>query len=114
MGMWVEKIVATIVMLVGKMGYIGIVLLMFLESSFFPFPSEVIIPPAGYLCSTGEMNILLVVASGIAGSLFGALFNYYIAVFLGRPFILKYGYLVGITRDRYMSAERFFTKHGEI
>lgn len=78
---------------VADMGYGGIVLLMALESSFVPFPpSEVVVPPAGYLASQGgQMNIYLVVLSGIAGSLIGATVNYYLAVFMGRKLLDKYG-----------------------
>ena len=56
-----------LVAVVGHMGYPGIVGLMFLESSFFPFPSEVVVPPAGYLAWKGEMNLILVIISGIVG-----------------------------------------------
>lgn len=86
-----EQMIAWLVETIGRMGYPGIIALMFLESSFIPFPSEVVIPPAGYLASRGEMNIYLVVLSGVVGSLLGAFFNYYIALFLGRPLLLKYG-----------------------
>ena len=64
---------------------------MTVESSFVPFPSEVIMPPAGYLSFIGEMNIYMVILSGTLGSLLGALINYYLSFFLGRPFIVKYG-----------------------
>ena len=70
-----------------NLGYPGIVLLMAIESSFIPFPSEVVIPPAAYLASQGEMNIFLVVLSGILGSLIGATFNYFLAMWLGRGLV---------------------------
>ena len=73
--------------LISEMGYWGIALLMTVESSFIPFPSEVIIPPAAYLAQQGEMNIYLVVVAGIAGSLLGALINYFLAFTLGRKII---------------------------
>ena len=81
------EIVAWLVSTVGKMGYTGITALMFLESSFFPFPSEVVMPPAGYLAWKGEMNLWAVLLAGIAGSILGAIFNYWIAVKFGRPFL---------------------------
>ncbi len=108
------EVVQFIVSTVGKMGYGGIVALMFLESSFFPFPSEVVIPPAAYLASKGEMNLYLVIICGTIGSLLGAIFNYYIALYLGRPFFLKYGRYFFITEKSINSAERFFEKHGHI
>ena len=70
----------------GQLGYPGIVALMFLESSFFPFPSEVVIPPAGYLAAKGEMDLGMVILSGILGSLLGALFNYWISLRVGGRF----------------------------
>jgi len=103
-----------IVATVGRLGYPGIVALMFLESSFFPFPSEVVIPPAGYLASRGEMSLVWVIAAGILGSLLGALFNYGLAVWLGRPFLHRYGRYVGLTPRALERVEGFFRRHGEI
>ena len=99
---------------IGKMGYTGIVSLMFLESSFFPFPSEVVMPPAGYLAWKGEMSLTLVLISGIAGSILGALFNYWLAVKLGRPFLLKYGKYFFISPESLKKADDFFSKHGHV
>ena len=65
-----------------ELGYTGIVFLMTIESSFIPFPSEVVVPPAAYLASQGEMNIYLVILSGILGSLIGATINYVLALSL--------------------------------
>jgi membrane protein DedA with SNARE-associated domain len=96
------------------MGYWGIFLLMFLESTFFPFPSEVIMIPAGYLAHKGEMNIYIIVIVGTVGSVAGALFNYYIAVHFGRKFILKYGKYFFIKEETLDKLEAFFTKHGEL
>jgi len=107
-----NKIVTLIVAVVAKMGYPGIVFLMFLESSFFPFPSEVVIVPAGYLASQGQMN--LVIIAGVLGSILGAIFNYFIAVKFGRPVILKYGKYVGFGEGAFGRGESFFRQHGEI
>lgn len=71
------------------MGYAGVFILMAIESSFLPFPSELAIPPAAYLASQGKMNIFLIVIIGTLGSLLGALFNYYLALWLGRPLVYK-------------------------
>lgn len=109
-----DGLIAWIVMTIGQLGYSGIVGLMFLESSFFPFPSEVVIPPAGYLAWKGEMNIFLVIAAGIAGSLLGALFNYWIAAKWGRRFFEKYGKFFFISRETLDKTEAFFVKHGHI
>ncbi len=109
-----ERFVPWLVEAIASMGYPGIIALMFLESSFFPFPSEVVVPPAGYLAAMGQMNLLLVILSGIAGSILGAVFNYWISLRFGRPFFQRWGkYLLvsGKTLDR---AEDFFEKHGHI
>lgn len=99
---------------VGSMGYPGIIFLMFIESTFIPLPSELVIPPAGYLISQNQMSWAGVILSGTLGSLLGALFNYAIAVYLGRPFILKYGKYFGISKKHLMKGEDFFQKHGNI
>ena len=109
-----EIIITWIVDTIGRLGYIGIIALMFLESSFFPFPSEVVVPPAGYLASKGEMNIWLVVVCGILGSLLGALFNYLLALWLGRPLLLRYGKYFFLPKERFDKVDDFFYKHGEI
>lgn len=109
-----EHVVSWLVATIGHWGYAGIVILMFLESSFFPFPSEVVVPPAGYLAARGEMSLALVIASGVAGSLLGALFNYWLAVALGRPFLERYGRWVMVTPATLDRADRFFADHGHI
>lgn len=96
------------------LGYTGIVLLMTVESSFVPFPSEVVMIPAGYLASKGEMNAFLAVFCGVLGSVLGALINYYICYFWGRGFVLKFGKFVGINEAKFAKFEAFFNKHGEI
>lgn len=109
-----DKIVAFIVGGVAQIGYFGIIVLMALESSFFPFPSEVVIPPAGFLASQGEMNLLLIILCGILGSLIGAYLNYFIAYKYGRIFLLKYGKYLFIDEVKFRKIELFFNKHGEI
>ncbi len=110
----IHEIANTIVGYIGDMGYWGIFLLMFLESTFFPFPSEIIMIPAGYLAYKGEMNLYMVVLMGIFGSVAGALFNYYLAMYFGRAFILKYGKYFFIKEETLDKLEAFFTKHGEL
>lgn len=109
-----EKVVLFLTSTIGGLGYFGIVFLMALESSFFPFPSEVVVPPAGFLAAKGEMNIFLVIIAGILGSVLGALFNYYIAVKLGRKAVIKYGKYFFISEKKFNQIEVFFSRHGEI
>lgn len=72
-----------------EIGYWGVVFLMALESSFIPFPSEVVVPPAAYLAAQGKLNIWLVIGASVLGSLIGAVFNYFLAYYLGRPLIYR-------------------------
>ena len=110
----IHQIAETIVQYIGDLGYWGIFLLMFLESTFFPFPSEIIMIPAGYLAYKGEMNVYIVVLVGILGSVAGALFNYYLAMHFGRKFILKYGKYFFIKEETLDKLETFFSKHGDL
>jgi len=110
----VEEIILWLVKVIGDMGYVGILLLMAMESSLFPVPSELVVPPAGYLASQGQMNIWLVIFFSTLGSLIGALFNYALAYYLGRPWILRYGKYFLIPPEKFAKVESFFLKHGEI
>lgn len=109
-----HEFVGWVVDTVNHWGYLGIFVAMFLESSFFPFPSEVIMIPAGYLAFKGDMNIYAAIFAGVAGSLAGALFNYSLAAKYGRPFLLKYGKYFFLKEESLTKLEQFFTKHGEI
>ncbi|MBP7562356.1 MAG: DedA family protein [Candidatus Cloacimonetes bacterium] len=102
-----------------QMGYTGIIVLMSIESSFIPFPSEIVIPPAAYLASKGQMNLFLVILSGIIGSIIGALVNYYLAVYLGRTIIYKLAdtkiiHMMMIDRHKIEKAENYFNKYGSM
>ncbi len=99
---------------IGSMGYTGIFLLMAMESSVIPVPSELVMPPAGYLAHQGKMNIWIAILMGTVGSLVGAYANYYAAHYLGRPLLLKYGKYVWITEEKFAKVEQYFRDHGEI
>jgi membrane protein DedA with SNARE-associated domain len=103
-----------IVAVVGQWGYTGIIIMMALESSFVPFPSEVVMIPAGYLAHQGKMNMGLAIFCGVFGSWIGALVNYYMAVYLGRPFLMRWGKYFFINEKKFMKVEDFFNRHGEI
>jgi len=107
-----HEIIDWIVDTVGAMGYTGIFIMMFLESSFFPFPSEVAMIPAGYLASKGEMSLAAAFLAGAGGSLAGALFNYALGHRLGRAFLIKYGKYVFLKPETVDKTEAFFAKYG--
>lgn len=100
------------------LNYWTITLLMAIESSFIPFPSEVVIPPAAYKAAVGhELNIYLVVLFATIGANIGALINYYLAKWLGRPIIYKFansrlGHMCLIDEQKVKHAEAYFDKHG--
>lgn len=103
---------------IGELGYFGIFFLMTLESSFFPFPSEVILVPAGVLVARGEMHIFPVMLASTLGSLAGAYINYFLALYLGRSlankFLYKYGKFLFISKKSIDKSEKYFKNHGEI
>ena len=95
-------------------GYPGIVVLMAIESSILPLPSELVMPPAGYLVAKGEMSFVLAVACGVLGSILGAMANYGLALWLGRAFVRRMGRYVLVSERSLDRSERFFADHGEI
>mgnify|MGYP001614382235 FL=1 len=103
---------------INQLGYIGIFIGMVIESSFIPFPSEIILIPAGALVSQGKMSGLMVFLMGLTGSLIGAYINYFLALFLGRRavnlLISKYGKFLFLTEKELQKSDLFFNKHGEI
>jgi membrane protein DedA with SNARE-associated domain len=104
-----------------NMNYTNITILMTIESSFIPFPSEIVIPPAAYVASKPEsdLNIFLVVLFGTLGAIIGALINYYLALWLGRPIIYKFadsklGHLCLLSSEKIKKAEDYFNDHGKV
>lgn len=104
----------------GAMVYLLVFIFMIIESSFIPFPSEVIVPPAAYLaCTKGDVNIVAVVVIATAGAIAGALINYYLSVWIGRPIVYKFansrfGHACLINEDKVRHAEEYFDRHGAI
>lgn len=103
-----------------NMNYFTITLLMTVESSFIPFPSEVVIPPAAYIASKegSHLNIFLVVLFGTLGALLGAYINYALAYYLGRPLLHKFadskiGRLLLLSSEKVQKAEDYFQTHGK-
>jgi membrane protein DedA with SNARE-associated domain len=97
---------------IGSLGYVGIFVLTFIESTFVPLPSELVLIPAGYLAQQGRMDIWLLWAISTLGTLGGSLFNYWIAYVFGRRFLLSYGKYMFMPEDRLQKVEIFFNDHG--
>ena len=112
-----------------NMNYLSITLLMTVESSFIPFPSEIVIPPAAYVAGKEDsclhatnsypLNVLLIVLFGTIGALLGAIINYFLALWLGRPIIYafadsKIGHLCLLSSEKVKKAEDYFNDHGKI
>jgi membrane protein DedA with SNARE-associated domain len=99
---------------ISSLGYLGIFFLMMLESIVFPMPSELVMPFAGFLIANGEMNFVFVVLFATLGSLFGSLLSYYIGKYGGNKFVLRYGKYFLLNEEHLKSAERWFSKKGEL
>jgi membrane protein DedA with SNARE-associated domain len=102
------------------LNYWTITLLMAIESSFIPFPSEIVVPPAAYkAAATGEMNLFLVVFFATLGAVIGAFINYFLALWLGKPLVYKFansrfGHMCLLDEQKVMKAEDYFIRHGAI
>lgn len=104
--------------------YLFVFIFMVIESSFIPFPSEVVVPPAAYLACThtgagADMNVYLVAVVATLGALCGAFINYYLALWIGRPVVYKFadsrfGHACLIDRKKVNRAEEYFDRHGAI
>jgi membrane protein DedA with SNARE-associated domain len=110
----IHELAQSIVDLIFDWGYLGIFFLMALESSFIPFPSEIVLIPAGYLASQEKMSLSMIMFSGVAGSLLGALINYFLALFVGRKFLQRYGKYFFIKENALIKMDTFFAQHGHI
>jgi membrane protein DedA with SNARE-associated domain len=101
-----------------NLNYLTIALLMAIESTFMPLPSEIVIPFAAYKAGQGELNVFLVVIAGTFGALSGSLINYVLAYYLGRPIVYKFagskvGRLFLLSEEKVKHAEEYFIKNGK-
>lgn len=102
------------------LNYWVVMFLMTIESSFIPFPSEVVVPPAAYMAATtGEQNVFLIILAATAGALLGAVINYVLARWLGRPLVYRFansrlGHVLLIDEEKVERAEKYFDDHGAI
>ena len=100
-----------------NLNYWTIALLMAIESSFIPFPSEAVVPPAAYKAAAGELNIWLVLLSATGGAVIGAYINYFLALWLGKPIVYKFansrlGHMCLLDEQKVIKAEQFFVRYG--
>src|SRR5256712_6293303 len=102
-----EPLIAWLLERFRELGYPGIVVLMAIESSFLPLPSELVMPPAGYLAAKGEMDFLVAVGCGVLGSILGALANYGLAHWLDRAFVRRLGRYVLVSQRSLERPEGF-------
>lgn len=103
--------------LLDNLNYLTIFILMTIESTFIPFPSEVVVPPAAYNAAAGELNVFLVVLFATLGADAGAVINYALAYFLGRPVVYRFaesrlGRMCLLNRQKIERSEKFFSDHG--
>jgi membrane protein DedA with SNARE-associated domain len=92
-------------------GYLGIIILMAMESSIFPVPSEIVIPPAAFLAAQGKLNFAAVIIAGTIGSYLGAAITYWVARLIGRPLVVKYGRLFLLSPKKLDDAERWLVRY---
>ncbi len=110
----VERFLVWLVETISALGYPGIIVLMAIESSVIPLPSELVMPPAGYLVAMGRMDPVLALGSCILGGLVGSYANYWIASRVGRWVFVRYGKWVLVSERSLERSERFFRRHGPI
>ena len=109
-----EFLAGFIISVISRGGYVGIVLLMGIESACIPLPSEVIMPFSGYLVSTGRFKLWAVALMGAIGCNLGSLVAYYIGSLGGRPLVEKYGRYFLVTQHDLEMADRFFSRYGDL
>ncbi|HEX7971821.1 MAG TPA: DedA family protein [Thiobacillus sp.] len=106
--------IAWILATVHDWGYTGIFVMMALESTVLPVPSELVLIPAGYLAHQGQMNVGLIVLAASGGSLVGASFNYAVSIWLGRPFLERWGRYFFVRPELLHKTDAFFARHGAV
>lgn len=99
---------------VSSSGYFGIFFLMSLESMVFPMPSELVMPFAGFLIASGQMNLLFVVLAATLGSIVGSLLSYCLGKYGGNKFVFKYGKYFLLNEEHLINTERWFSKKGDL
>jgi membrane protein DedA with SNARE-associated domain len=114
----ISQLTILLLEIINELGYFGIYIGMTIESSFFPFPSEIVLIPAGALIAQGKMTFWIVFVAGLLGSLTGALVNYFLAMYLGRTtidlLVAKYKKILFLNHEKIKQSDDYFRKHGDI
>ena len=110
----IKELAQALVDVIFEWGYLGIFIMMAIESSFIPFPSEIVLVPAGYLASKGDMSIGMIMSAALGGSMVGAFINYYLALTMGRKLLQKYGKYFFIKENALVKLDLYFSKHGHV
>lgn len=110
----IETSIEALILFINSVGYLGIFIGMFLESTVVPIPSELIMIPAGLAAANGDMSLFLVTFYGVLGNVLGAVFSYYIAYYLGRAVLFKIGKYLFLKPHNIIKIEDFFNRHGHI
>jgi len=109
-----SQIASLITKIISGSGYLGVSLLMALESACIPIPSEIIMPFSGFLVASGKFAFLPLVVFGACGNLFGSIIAYVVGVYGGRKFIVRYGKYILLRKKELDKSEKFFAKHGSL
>ncbi len=109
----VELLSGFVISSISQIGYVGVFLLMLLESAMIPIPSEVIMPFSGFLVATGEFNLWYALLAGTIGNLVGSIIAYYVGLLVGRKLVEKYGKYILIDKGHLDLADKWFQKYGD-
>lgn len=111
---FISSLISFLVEFINDIGYLGIFIGMFLESTLVPLPSELIMIPAGLAASTGSMNLHIALLVGTVGNIAGAVFSYYLALSVGRTILFRIGKYFFVRAETIIKIENFFQNHGHI
>jgi len=111
---FISALITFLTNFINEVGYLGIFIGMFLESTLVPLPSELVMIPAGLAVSSGEMNIYIVLFVGVLGNVAGAVFSYYLAASIGRTILFRIGKYFFVKAETIIKIEKFFENHGPI
>jgi membrane protein DedA with SNARE-associated domain len=110
----ISSIITFLVEFISEVGYLGVFIGMFLESTLVPLPSELVMIPVGLAAASGTMNIYIALFAGVLGNVAGAIFSYYLAASIGRTILFRIGKYFFVKAETIIKIEKFFKNHGHI